>query len=148
MINIRVNDEMFAYDMFHIIKAFLPGVAIEQKVHKECSQVVSILFEDSSEPEKHFVIEGTEIQEITDRKLKKRYVNHKVYQWLQEVTGRELAWGIMTGVRPTKPMMELIEQGKSDKETIHWMQENYRVTEAKAKLGLEVARKKKQLLNQ
>ena len=148
MINIRVNDEMFAYDMFHIIKAFLPGVAIEQRVNKECSQVVDIVFKDSSEPEKHFVIEGTEIQEITDRKLKKRYVNHKVYQWLQEVTGRELAWGIMTGVRPTKPMMELIEQGKSDKETIHWMQENYRVTEAKAKLGLEVAKKEKALLKQ
>ena len=148
MINIRVNDEMFAYDMFHIIKAFLPGVAIEQRVNKECSQVVDIVFKDSSEPEKHFVVEGTEIQEITDRKLKKRYVNHKVYQWLQEVTGRELAWGIMTGVRPTKPMMELIEQGKSDKETIHWMQENYRVTEAKAKLGLEVAKKEKALLEQ
>ena len=148
MINIRVNDEMFAYDMFHIIKAFLPGVAIEQKVNKECSQVVDIVFKDSSEPEKHFVVEGTEIQEITDRKLKKRYVNHKVYQWLKALTGRELAWGIMTGVRPTKPMMEMIEQGKSDKETIHWMQDNYRVTEAKVKLGLEVAKKEKALLEQ
>ena len=54
MINIRVNDEMFAYDMFHIIKAFLPGVVIEQKVNKESSQVVNILVKNGSEQEKHF----------------------------------------------------------------------------------------------
>jgi len=148
MISIRVNDEMFAYDMFHIIKAFLPGVVIEQKVNKESSQVVNILVKNGSEQEKHFVIEGTEIQEIEDRKLKKRYVNHKVYQWLRALTGRELAWGIMTGVRPTKPMMELIEKGSLDVETIAWMQDKYLVTEAKAKLGLEVAKKEKALLEQ
>ena len=148
MIKIRVHDEMFAYDMFHIIKAFFPGVVIEQKVNKECSQVVSILVENGSDQEQYFVIEGTEIQNITDRKLKKRYVNHRVYQWLKELTRRELAWGIMTGVRPTKPMMELIENGSSDAETIAWMQDKYLVTEEKAKLGLEVAKKEKALLEQ
>ena len=54
----------------------------------------------------------------------------------------------MTGVRPTKPMMNLIESGMSDEDVIHWMQENYHVTDEKAHLGLKVAKKEKSLLEQ
>ena len=33
MIHIQVNSEMFAYDMYHIIKAFYPGVEMEQTLY-------------------------------------------------------------------------------------------------------------------
>ena len=51
-----------------------------------------------------------------DRKKKKHDVNKKTYEWLRRVSGKNLAWGIMTGVRPTKPMMHLMEEGYSDAE--------------------------------
>ena len=165
MIKIQVNDEMFAYDMYHISKAFCPGVEIEQKVDKESPQVVSIMItEYDGNPIQHgakeegnktieikdriLQINADELVSVEERKLRKRYVNLKVYDWLSEVTGKELAWGIMTGVRPTKPMMNLIESGMSDKEVISWMQGNYRVTGEKAQLGLKVAKKEKELLEQ
>ena len=66
----------------------------------------------------------------------------------KQITGKELSWGIMTGVRPTKPMMNLMEQGLTDKDVIKWMQDNYRVTDEKAHLGLQVAKKEKELLEQ
>ena len=93
-------------------------------------------------------ISNKEVSEIEDRKLKKRYVNLKVYEWLSQVTGKELSWGIMTGVRPTKPMMNLMEEGLTDEEVVTWMQENYRVTDEKAHLGLKVAKREKELLEQ
>ena len=54
----------------------------------------------------------------------------------------------MTGVRPTKPMMKLMEDGMTDEEVVDWMQEHYKVTDEKVKLGLSVAKKEKSLLEQ
>ncbi len=143
MIRIRVNSEMFAYDMFHITKAFCPGEEIQQTVNLDCENVIQITWEEAD-----LKILETEIVDLEDRKLKKRYVNLKVYEWLKQVTGKELSWGIMTGVRPTKPMMNLMEEGFTDEEVIEWMQDNYRVTDEKAHLGLQVAKKEKYLLEQ
>ena len=143
MIQIRVNSVMFAYDMFHITKAFCPGEEIFQSVDESCEHAVEITFNELV-----LKIFNEELSEIEDRKLKKRYVNLKVYEWMREVTKKELSWGIMTGVRPTKPMMTLIEEGLSDEEVIAWMKEKYRVTDEKANLGLQVAKKEKALLEQ
>ena len=157
MIKIQVNDEMFAYDMYHISKAFCPGIEIEQTVDKESLQVVTIMItEYEGNPIQHgakaegriLQIAADELSEIEDRKLRKRYVNLKVYDWLSEVMGKELAWGIMTGVRPTKPMMNLMEEGMTDEEVMTWMQENYHVSDEKVHLGLAVAKKEKELLEQ
>ncbi len=148
MIKIQVNNEMFAYDMYHISKAFCPGVKIEQNVDKECPQTVSIRMTAREGQEILFVIDEEELVGEEDRKLRKRYVNLKVYDWFSNATGKKLAWGIMTGVRPTKPMMNLIESGMTDEEVITWMQENYHVTDEKVHLGLEVAKKEKELLEQ
>ena len=157
MIKIQVNDEMFAYDMYHISKAFCPGIEIEQKVDKESLQVVTIMItEYEGNPIQHgakaegriLQIAADELSEIEDRKLRKRYVNLKVYDWLSEVMGKELAWGIMTGVRPTKPMMNLMEEGMTNEEVMTWMQENYHVSDEKVHLGLSVAKKEKELLEQ
>ena len=148
MIKILVNDEMFAYDMYHICKAFCPGVEIEQKVDRESTQAVTIIITDCDKRDRKLHINAEELSRLEDRKLRKRYVNLKVYAWLSEMTGKELAWGIMTGVRPTKPMMNLIESGMTDEEVMAWMQENYRVTDKKAHLGLAVAKREKELLEQ
>ena len=143
MIRIQVNSAMFAYDMYHITKAFCPGTEIAQSVDEDCENTVEIALEESI-----LKISNKEASEIEDRKLKKRYVNLRIYEWLKQVTGQELSWGIMTGVRPTKPMMNLMEEGLSDEEVIRWMQDNYRVTDEKAHLGLQVAKKEKELLEQ
>ena len=143
MIQIQVNSVMFAYDMFHITKAFYPGTEIMQSVDESCENAVVITLDESI-----LKISNKNLSEIEDRKLKKRYVNLKVYEWLSKMTGKELSWGIMTGVRPTKPMMNLMEEGLTDEKVIEWMQDNYRVTDEKAHLGLQVAKKEKELLEQ
>ena len=144
MIKIVVNHEMFAYDMYHITKAFLPDEKIEQQVDFESEYIVHM--EVSGDLEGTFVVNKEEISEISDRKLKKRAVNLRLYKWLSALTGRELAWGILTGVRPTKLMMSLVEEGMSDEEVKAWMQANYCITDEKAELGIQVAKKEKEQL--
>ena len=146
MIRICVNDEMFAYDMYHITKAFCPEETIEQQVDIESTKAVRIELE--TDESVVLEVEHEEIQGILDRKLKKRYVNLTLYRWLSTQTGKQLAWGILTGVRPTKLIMTRMEEGMSEQEVAEWMRENYQVTEEKIDLGIRVAKKEKEQLSQ
>ena len=149
MIRIVVQNEVYAYDMYHITKAFYPNEVYEQYVDESFPQLIKISVEESSRDFKgSFKIEKNEVENIEERKLRKRYVNLKLYDWLCHNTQKELAWGILTGVRPTKLMMTLLESGMSEDEVKQWMKENYRITDAKADLGLQVAQKEKELLEQ
>ena len=149
MIRIVVQNEVYAYDMYHITKAFYPNEVYEQYVDESFPQLIKISVEESSRDFKgSFKIEKNEVANIEERKLRKRYVNLKLYDWLCHNTQKELAWGILTGVRPTKLMMTLLESGMSEDEVKQWMKENYRITDAKADLGLQVAQKEKELLEQ
>ena len=149
MIRIVVQNEVYAYDMYHITKAFYPNEVYEQYVDESFPQLIKISVEESSRDfEGSFKIEKNEVANIEERKLRKRYVNLKLYDWLCHNTQKELAWGILTGVRPTKLMMTLLESGMSEDEVKQWMKENYRITDAKADLGIQVAQKEKELLEQ
>ena len=143
MIKIQVNSEMFAYDLYHIIKAFYPGRQIEQAIVASCEHAIEVYIGENA-----LCITTEELSEQSDRASKKRYVNFKVYDWLAGMTGKKLSWGIMTGVRPTKPMMQMLEKKMTDAEVIDWMKRHYKVTDEKATLGLQVAKKEKALLEQ
>ena len=149
MIRIVVQNEVYAYDMYHITKAFYPNEVYEQYVDESFPQLIKISVEESSRDFKgSFKIEKNEVANIEERKLRKRYVNLKLYDWLCHNTQKELAWGILTGVRPTKLMMTLLEYGMSEEEVKQWMKENYRITDSKAELGIRVAKTEKELLEQ
>ena len=153
MIKITVKNEMYAYDMYHILKAFCPNETYEQYVNEGCPQLVQIAadigFENNHGNDADvFEVEVDEVADIKERKLKKRYVNLKLYDWISEKMQKELAWGTLTGVRPTKLMMTLLESGMSENEVKQWMKENYRITDAKVELGIQVAKREKELLEQ
>ena len=146
MVKITVNQELFSYDMYHITKAFYPNETYEQIFDETSAYAVRI--EGNPDANRDFLVHQSEIEHIEERKSKKRYVNLKLYDWLTTAAGKELSWGILTGVRPSKLMMSLIEEGMSEEEAKNWMQENYRVSDAKADLGIRVAKKEKSLLDQ
>lgn len=77
----------------------------------------------------------------------KREVTRRLYRYLSEETGRTLAWGTLTGVRPTKIPMEQLEQGASEEAAGSFMMENYYVSPEKARLAAEVAARENALLS-
>ncbi len=147
MIKIQVNFEMYAYDMYHITKAFCPEEEISQKVDAAAQEVICIAFEEERFGGESFRVQAEELEEYTERREKKQYVNCKLYDWLSKKTGKQIAWGTLTGVRPTKLMMSLKEGGMEEADVIRYMEETYRVTEKKARLGMEIARREQELLS-
>ena len=114
MIRIIVQNELYAYDMYHITKAFWPAEKYEQIVDEGMEDIIYI--EADAYSKEAFIVRSNEVANIEERKMRKRYVNLKLYDWLCENTKTELAWGILTGVRPTKLMMALLESGMSEAE--------------------------------
>ncbi|MBR3811720.1 MAG: coproporphyrinogen dehydrogenase HemZ [Agathobacter sp.] len=84
--------------------------------------------------------------DFSDRKETKNALKQNLYDVLKEGTGRELPWGTLTGIRPTKIPMKLMEEGKSDEEIFQYMKETYFATDEKIQLSIDIAKRERKLL--
>ena len=66
-------------------------------------------------------------------------VKTALYRLFHRATGKDLPWGTLTGVRPTKIALEKIEQGKEPAEIIEHFQTTYHCTRQKAEICTKVA---------
>ena len=62
-----------------------------------------------------------------------------LYDILSEYAGQKLPWGTLTGIRPTKIPLTMLEQGKSRDEIFNYMKDTYLISDEKANLGIEIA---------
>lgn len=69
-----------------------------------------------------------------------------IYQTLSEYTGKRLPWGSLTGIRPTKIAYGMLEQEKSDAEILDTFQHFYQTSPEKALLGLDIAKREREIL--
>lgn len=56
-------------------------------------------------------------------------------------------WGISTGIRPAKQMRQMLDEGFSDSEIISYMKNEMWISDRKADLSLEVAKKEKEIID-
>ena len=76
----------------------------------------------------------------------KRVFGHFLYTSLREETGISLPWGNLTGIRPTKIAMTMLEQGKSEQDVALYLKEEHFVSDEKAALGIEIAKREREIL--
>lgn len=86
-------------------------------------------------------------REAFKRKVYKDGFKRFLYRTLSECTGKELPWGNLTGIRPTKIAMGLLEEGKTDTEVTDFMKQSHYVSAEKAELALDIAKREKKLLS-
>ena len=86
------------------------------------------------------------VVDFADRKETKNQLKQNLYDLLKEGTGRELPWGTLTGIRPTKIPMKLMEEGQTDEEIFKYMKETYFATDEKIQLSIDIAKRERKLL--
>lgn len=86
--------------------------------------------------------------DFSDRKMTKDRLKQTLYQMLSEYTGRTLPWGSLTGIRPVKIAMSMLEQGKGEEEIRTYMADTYFASEQKISLSIEIAKRELELLKQ
>lgn len=84
--------------------------------------------------------------EEEDGRQLKYWIDICLYHELEKATGRSLAWGILTGVRPTKIAMKKSEAGWDREMFVPWFQREFLVSRQKAELSFAIAERERELL--
>lgn len=85
--------------------------------------------------------------DFSDRKETKNRLKRGIYQMFSEYTGQTLPWGTLTGIRPTKIPMSMLEEGKSEDEIRTFMADTYFCSPEKTELSIDIAKRELGLLN-
>ena len=129
MIGFATQAEDFEYDIRGLLMAFYPG---EEFVKNPAEPVDTLL--EVPEPWGE------------SRTEQKNNLKRALYHMLSERTGKRLPWGALTGIRPTKLAMNLLEEGKSREEVCRVFRTDYLTSEEKAELAADIAIREKELL--
>ncbi|MBQ3512709.1 MAG: coproporphyrinogen dehydrogenase HemZ [Lachnospiraceae bacterium] len=150
MIGLIQNEDLYNYDIRSILQAFFDNEKIVEdiletrfqlKVEYGAEMTKVILIEDTK-PEISRTLEG----DYTQKETFKNPFKLLIYDILSEYTKKSLPWGTMTGIRPTKVALKLLEEDAFEESILEHYQKEYGTTKQKAKLCLEVAKKEKSLL--
>ena len=76
----------------------------------------------------------------------KNQLKQVIYQTLSDYTGRTLPWGTLTGIRPVKIPMAMLEQGRSNVEIADYMRSTYLCSKEKTALAVSIANREREVL--
>lgn len=177
MVKVIVNKAQFEYDIHSLVKAFYPGEDVkvlcgekEDTGHQEAQgkdtqekaaqeknlrqnddemeQAIRIYFEaDGISMESAGRCSKVSYEKDTERAEVKNLLKQLIYQGLAEKLGKELPWGTLTGIRPTKIPMTMLSAGKRESEIMDYMKETYFISDEKGTLSIDIARRERELLS-
>ena len=177
MIIVYFNKPDYEYDVHSLIKAFFPKEDVElyytcpkeeaadrnvacmhreageldEATKQEADHVLEVHYKETQielnwHGAKDFRAEFSVVYE--DRGATKNALKQHLYDMLAELCDKRLPWGALTGIRPTKIAMKLLEEGKSEEEIASYMKETYFATDEKIQLSIDIAKREKALLSQ
>ncbi|MCD8216734.1 MAG: coproporphyrinogen dehydrogenase HemZ [Clostridiales bacterium] len=97
--------------------------------------------------EEKAVLTGRVSVKSSDRRETKNRLKQKLYELLAELSGTTLPWGTLTGIRPTKIPMAMLEEGQTEEAIRTCMRDTYFASDAKIDLSIEVAKREMELLS-
>ena len=171
MLIIELNRANYEYDVNSLVRAFYPGEnvtiltpestqqrrqqteAARQK-SAEDGEPVLVMKMELSEDRARVELDGKQYawQHGQDPVDVEHQLDYKhgfkrfLYSTLQEFTGRSLPWGSLTGIRPTKIAYGMLDEGRQDREILDAFMGIYEVSREKANLGLDIAKREREIL--
>ncbi len=158
MLIVDLNRENYEYDVHALVKSFFPEEQVtvltpesREDRREELSRAARIRINVSGR-EAVLAIDGREYRlEVEEgaraqERLKEGFKKF-LYQVLSKETGKELPWGNLTGIRPTKIAYGFLEEGRSREEIIRHYQEKHFVSTGKAALSVDIAARERELLS-
>lgn len=162
MILVKVSKDNFLYDIHSLVKAFYPSedvrvvADLEDNLDKESLPDIYVEYSDDSVSVSIYNYEnglqiikskGMEKADYSNRTEYKNALKQLLYRFLSAETGFDLPWGTLTGIRPTKIAVSLIEEGKSDQEVLEYYKNVYLASDRKASLAIDIAHRELDILS-
>lgn len=143
---IYINDEKYRYDVYHIYELFYSFTEMEFEFEnpEECDYKLRVsedvlLIEDKSGEQKSFNFKTT-------MKFKHEF-RKSMFIYLREKTSKELPWGILIGIRPTKIVLDMMDNGFTEDQIAEVLSKEYFAREDKIQLCIEIAKAEKIRVN-
>lgn len=160
MIAILLDDIAFEQDIRELLMAFYPGETFTHE--EEDATKASVVVRGRRTGEEREWLELT-VQEnplredscvpfasirpdFSNRFETKNEIKRSMYGMLRSLTGKELPWGTLTGIRPTKIAMTKLNEGWNEDDVRTYMKETYYTSDEKIALAVDVAQRERQLL--
>lgn len=157
MLAVKTNAEQMEYDIHSLVKAFYPEETVKvltpetsPETVKELEGNIQIEIQFHKTEIRTFIGNGQDCFDISAAADKKEYKDsfkYHFYMLLSRHTGKKLPWGNLTGIRPTKIVMGMLNEGKTQEEILAFMENRHLVSEEKAKLSLEIAERERDILS-
>lgn len=148
MIYIQLNEDNFEYDIYSLVKAFYPKEEVKISTEPTPEDAGLLFSMQVNYSDNVLTLDGKEIEiDYSDRPDTKNRLKLAIYESLSKRTGKELPWGTLTGIRPTKISLGMIEDGADDEAIASYMKDTYRTSDAKINLSLQVSHKEHELLS-
>ena len=156
---IRFNRKDFEYDVYSLVRAFYPHSDTEMYYEGEEPageyELLLLVTYQTDGIELEILREGrtalarkVPVEFDRDRQETKNVLKRLVYDALKELTGNSLPWGDLTGIRPTKIPMKLLEEGWKNTDIAGYMRQTYEVSDAKCALAITIANRERAILRQ
>lgn len=148
-----VNSSRYEYDIRGLLMAFYPWTDFSIDPAAEDPDCLETVFAENGDLTIRFAVG----EERYERELalsempegeRKSVIKRELYRILSAANGgKELPWGTLTGIRPTKIALTKLQNGDSDAEILRHMEEDMLCTEEKSVLSLQIAKREKALLD-
>lgn len=158
---LQLHKADFEYDIHSLVKAFFPSENVfitspltpeKKEPEEEIHAWLDIDFGEKDIQACWRTNEGDPVRTqipcaSDDRPDVKNALKIGLYDMLVKVTGQELPWGSLTGIRPTKIPMQLLEEGKNETQIAAHMRDTYHMSEEKIALSIDIAKRERALLS-
>lgn len=163
MIHIVLSNNSYEFDVYTMLKALYPEETfqfypteddipdLEQQPEDEilkiyCNNediIIKMITKDKPD-----MVRTVEVQEQITKTQYKNAMKRLLYEMVSEVTGIRLPWGILTGIRPTKIVYEMLEHKLTDKEIREEMHREYLCSTDKTNVSIQIAKREMELLQE
>ncbi len=142
-----INDEGFFYEAQQVVMLFFPEndeVFLECEIKyngDECiclSKVTAFGKIGKAEEKSKFSIR----RDVADT------IKKSVYFACKQISSTHLPWGILTGIRPAKPVRQMLDDGKTAEEVTAFLKNHYYVDNDKINLALKIAKTEQKFISQ
>ncbi|MBQ6696829.1 MAG: coproporphyrinogen dehydrogenase HemZ [Lachnospiraceae bacterium] len=157
MFAVKINLANYEYDVHSLVKAFYPEETVkvlspetkEETVAEVLLQAGNVGMEIEIQDDYADIVFAQKSHHWTYTEAEGRYKDgfkRFLYRVLSCELDKELPWGNLTGIRPTKLAYGMLEDGKSEAEIQDFLQETHYVSREKIDLSIDIAKRERELL--
>lgn len=151
MIGLHMNQSSYENDIRALIMAFFPGERIVLQGEAE-PYLVRVIFSPDAvkitlEDKSGVMSEKEGFCDLDNFRKGKNDLKRILYDCLSSFTGITLPWGTLTGIRPTKIAMGLLNDGWDDQSIYDYFKNEYYLSDEKYHLCTRVAKNEAEILH-